>query len=154
MTLEEEVEAILEADDELVALATGGIYADQFVGVEGFHRGEHSKTADAFDENGELKPCILIREGAEVPYGNVRNPMQGYMAVAQGFSLYFFQMRDRDQIDLMKDRTFQLLEGVRVGRSYPVWKVGQTSPVPDSGPLLNSTSFRQDWMRVRMLVTS
>lgn len=152
MTLEEEVKAILEADAELVALATGGIYSDKFIGVEGFHRGEHSKTAAAFNEDEMLKPTILIREGPEVPYGNIRNPQQGFKAVAQGFSLYFFQMRNDDIIQAMKVRTEELLEGKRVGRSFPVWTVGESPALPDAGPLLNSTALRQDYLRVRMKI--
>lgn len=151
MSLEDEVKALLDADPTLLALAEGGVYSDAYLGVEGFHRGVDSRSAAAFDVEGKLLPCILIREGPELPYGNARNDSQGFIAVGQGFGIFYFQMRGRERIDLMKGRVLELLSGKRVGRGYPVWKTGETSAIPDSGPILNSTSLRQDWLRVRTL---
>lgn len=148
MTREAEIKAIFMADPEMRSILTGGVYTEQEVGVEGIRRGEGTPTENAFDERGQIKPTALIREGNVLPYGNVRIPKEKYTAISQVVSIFFFQMRGWEIVEAAKIRSYELLEGVRLDESYPIWWVFETPPVPDSGPILNSTTLRQDWMVV------
>lgn len=150
MSKEEIVRDRFLADETLRGLAEGGIYIDELVGVEGLRRGEHSPTNPAFLPDGSLKPTILIRQGGILPYGNVRSQKDKIVAVSQLVSVFYFQMRGHEIIDAMKQRGYVLLEHVRLGKTYPAWWAFETPPVPDSGPVLNSTVLRQDWMVVFM----
>lgn len=150
MTIEEQIVAVLEADNELMALLTGGVYTYQEIGVEGFRRGAESPTSAAFDENGELLPSALVRESGVVPFGNVRNPAKGFMAQTQLVAIYLHEMRGHEVITPASERIYELLENRRLVSTYPMWFNAQTAAIPDSGPILNSTSITQDWMVVSM----
>lgn len=52
----------------LVAILTGGIYQASALSPLGITR---ETTAAAFDANGYLKPCALVRQGAIIPTGDV-----------------------------------------------------------------------------------
>lgn len=149
MTREEEFKAALLADDEFVALMTGGIYTDEETGVEGLNRGEGSPTAAAFDDKGFIKPCCVIREDAINPYGGITLLRDKIAATSQLVHLIFYQHRRHDQIFLAKARSYTVLQGYRdISDAYPIWWVYDTSPYPDMGPVKNSTMLRQDWQVV------
>lgn len=148
MNREEQVKAIFEADAELMALLPGGVYTESELGVESIRRGEGVLTEAAFDVDGKLIPCAFIRESGEETFRNVMNISDQFTAVSQIVAVYFFQMRDSDIVMEAKLRSFQLLMGVRLGRSFPIWLMTETAPIPDTGPIANSTTLRQDWMVV------
>ena len=150
MSKEEDVAVLLRADATLTALLTGGIYTEEELGVEGFRRGEDSPCDAAFDDDGLLKPCALVRETGDTPFGDVRNLADRFTAMSKMVIIFFFQMRGHDVIDLAKVESYRILEGVRLGRTYPIWLVGETSPVPDGGPIANSTMTRQDWLVISL----
>lgn len=149
MSYEDDVRDILAADAAMQALMTGGFYTEQQVGVEGIRRGDDVPTELAFDERGELKGTVLVREGNALPYGTVRSQRDKITAMSKLVSIYFFEMRGHEVVDAAKNRAYALLEGIRLPtKSYPIWLVAETPPVPDTGPIANSTTIRQDWMVV------
>lgn len=150
MTKEAEAKAILLADPTIMAILEGGVYTEEELGVEGIRRGDDVPTSAAFDVEGKLLPCAFIRESGEETYRNVQNPSQGFAAVSQIVVIYFFQMRGSDLVMAAKLRAFEILTGRRLGRSYPIWLMTETAPIPDTGPITNSTTLRQDWMVVSM----
>jgi hypothetical protein len=145
------MKALLTADIPLMAILTGGIYTDQELGVEGIRRGGDNITENpsinAFDADGKIRPCALIREGNIVPYGNIRSE-DGFTAVSQTVMIYLIEMRGHDQVDLAKERIKVVLKDKRLGRSYPIWWLFDSLPVPDAGPILNSTVIQQVWQVV------
>lgn len=145
MTKESEIAALLLADAPLVAILTGGIYTDQEIGVEGIRRGEDSPTEAAFDVDGRLLPCAVVRQRGEFPYGDWRSLKEKTVAVSQVVEVYYYEFRGHDQIDLAKYRACEVLEGVRLTDSYPIWWIMETSHIPDVGPVMNATVLRQDW---------
>jgi hypothetical protein len=152
MTREAEMKALLIADAPLMAILTGGIFTEQELGVEGIRRGGDNTTENpsknAFDAEGRIKPTLLIREGNVVPYGDLRSGDGEFIAVSQTLMLYFMEFRGHDQIDLARDRVKVVLKEKRLGRSYPVAWLFDSLPVPDSGPVLNSTTATQVWQCV------
>lgn len=148
MTREAEVKVLLLADPTVTAIVEDRIYTEGEIGIEGIRRGDDSPTNNAFDADGMILPSIFVREGSLIPYGNVRSLKDKFIALSQMVSLYFIEFRGSDQILLLKDRTCEILEGIRLGRSFPIWWVSETPPVPDTGPVANSTTLRQDWIVV------
>lgn len=148
MSREDEAAVILRADATLTAILTGGIYTDEELGVEGIRRGVDSPADAAFDADGILLPCLLLREGSISPYGNVRNVHDKFSAISQLLSCYVFEFRGHVSIDLARARVFELLEGVRLGRSYPIWMAFESPVIPDGGPVANSSVQRLDWLIV------
>ena len=61
MSRETDFETRMEADATLAAILTGGVYTSGAVGELGITR---ETTSAAFDSNGYLKPCALVRQCA------------------------------------------------------------------------------------------
>lgn len=144
MTREEQIKDLMLADATLMALLDGGVYTEQEVGVEGIRRGPDSPTADAFNADGTLRTCALVREGPLAPMAGTRTA-NGSHALMQTIYIYFYEMRGKDEILPAKDRTFQVLNRVKLTRTYPIDWSFETAPVPDAGPIINSTALRQEW---------
>lgn len=110
MSLEDDFIAAMEMDDLLVAALTGGIYSALLVGEI-----SRQVTPNAFDVNGELSPCALVKMGVEVPRGpypdSVQTPVQ----------LFFYQQRTATEIDDAMSICFDLFNRARVGTG--TWQV-------------------------------
>lgn len=148
MSREEIVANLLRADSEWTDLFTGGTYTDEQLGVEGLRRGEDSPCAQAYDDDGLLRPCAVVRQSGELPFGDVRNMADGFVAMSQMVMVYTFQMRGHEIVDTGKLISYRILEGQRLQKTYPIWMVAESPPIPDGGPIANSTMFRQDWIAV------
>ena len=154
MTREAEVKALMLADPTLEALLPGGVYTEQEVGVEGIRRGTSSPTADAFNADGTLRTCALVREGPIAPMAGTRVVPDKAVGLMQTIYIYFYEMRGKDEIVPAKERTVVVLENVRLTASYPMHWAFETPPIPDAGPIINSTGLRQEWNVVSFRVAA
>ena len=107
MSISDSVKTVLEADVTLMALLTGGVYAN----------GEITKqaTAAAFDANGEIKPCALVNEGTELPIGPHIYGVQTAVVV------YVYQREGFDVIEPASSRIYALLHYQKIGSK--TWNV-------------------------------
>lgn len=144
-TKEQDVVAVLEADGTLMAILTGGVYYDEEIGIQGFHRGDDSTTDAAFNADGNLLPCAVVRQGPELAMAGIRDPGEKIVGLAQPIEIYFYQERDKDQILLARKRVYDLLEQRRLPGTYPLTWVSDSPAFYDVGPIANSTTLRQDW---------
>lgn len=78
----DDILAPLQADDELMELLTGGIYTAMEI--------SRQLTPDAFDVNGELLPCGLLKTGNETKIGpyldSVQTPIAVYLYQSSGYA--------------------------------------------------------------------
>jgi hypothetical protein len=109
MSRESEVAAYLRLDATLMAILTGGIYEYMEIMPEGIRRGADSPTVSAFDANGYLKPCALVKEASLVPYGNLYDEVEKITSTSQRVEIFFYQDRGYSAIQTAKERTYQLL---------------------------------------------
>jgi hypothetical protein len=150
MSRESEIATLLLADAPLVAILTGGIYTDEELGVEGIRRGDGSPTENAFDTDGVLKPMAVVRQRGENPYSDVRFQRDKITATSQVVMVYFYEFRGHSEIEAAANRTYEILEGERLERSYPLVWLGDSPPFPDTGPVTNSTSVFQEWQIITL----
>jgi len=108
MSLSDDVRAVLVADVTLMALLTGGVYND----VEEISR---QNTPGAFDANGEVEPCALIKIGTETPRGPFIHSVQTPVLI------YFYEYSDFTSIDIALVRVYGLLHDQKVGGA--TWRV-------------------------------
>lgn len=148
MSREQQVKDILVNDPTIMALLTGGVYTEQEVGIEGIRRGDNSPSGAAYDSSGRLLGCALIREGGVIPFNSIRSISDRFAAITQTVSIYFYEMRGMDIVKPASERSYELLEGAQLPPSYPIWMEAETPPIPDDGPMMNSTVLRQDWIIV------
>jgi hypothetical protein len=145
MSRESEVAAYLRLDATLMAILTGGIYEYMEIMPEGIRRGADSPTLSAFDANGYLKPCALVKEASLVPYGNLYDEVEKITSTSQRVEIFFYQDRGYSAIQTAKERTYQLLTAYRFARAYPARNVLDSQPMADMGPLAGNSTIKQDW---------
>ena len=108
MSLRDDIKAVLDGDDDLMEMITGGVYID----ISELSR---QSAPGAFDANSEIKPAILIKEGNEMPDGpysrSVRTPL----------TLYFYQLTGFDVIDAAMNRVLDLLHEQKIGDN--TWQI-------------------------------
>lgn len=95
--------AYLRADATLAALLPGGIYDAQEVSEI-----SRQNTPGAFDSNKELRPCMLIRLGPDVPDG-IRD------ASRLELHCYSYARRPAPMLTQVARRLYQLLHERRIG---------------------------------------
>lgn len=115
MTILSAIKTRLEADATLVAAATGGIYDYTETGALGIGR---TNTPSAFDSNGVIKPCILLRARALVPDFQLRDSSGQYSSARQTIEVYLFQDNAYTTIATMKDRVYALLHETQVTGAF------------------------------------
>ena len=114
MSLSDDIKTALEDNDDLMTLLTGGIFNE----VEEVSR---QNTPEAFDANGEIQPCALIKLGVETKTGpharSVRTP----------FRIYFYQRQGYDVIDPAMNLVFDDLNDKQIGAR--VWNIEYGSEI-------------------------
>jgi hypothetical protein len=105
---------ILEADATLVALATGGIFTYDETGRMGIGR-SNTLTSGAFESDGRIKPCLLIKVRSSTPFGNVADDAARISSARDMLEVWAYQDAALTTLTSMLDRVYTLLQGQRLG---------------------------------------
>lgn len=116
MSMRETVKTALENDATLAGVLTGGVWSETEI--------SRVETAGAFDANGEVLPCALVREETETPWGPLPTSSRLYLAI------YLYQRRGYDRIDAAMERIFTLLHQQKLGQAH-VWEITHADDVRD-----------------------
>lgn len=116
MTLESDFKDLMEADDDLMDLLSGGVY-------EAIQVGEISRqrTPGAFDSNKELEPCALVKMGVEIPRGPYVTSVQTSVQV------FFYEHLSSVNIDAAMEIVYFMFNGAKVGEG--VWRIEHESSI-------------------------
>jgi hypothetical protein len=124
MSIKRATQAVLAhllADETFTAPLTGGVYA---VGVDGVQEISRQSTPAAFDANGELLPCCLIKLETTVPIGPYKTSARQYLI------LYVYQRGDWDVIDDTIDQAITLLNDQTIPDAA-IWSINWDDLVTD-----------------------
>lgn len=122
MTILSAIKTILEADATLLATATGGVWDWDESGAQGINR---TSTTAAFDSNGVIKPCVLLKARAENPDFILRDPSNKYNSTRQVIEVWLYQDNAYSSITTMKTRIYALLAETQVtGAFWVSWAGG------------------------------
>lgn len=121
MSVVSAAKAVLEADGTLVALATGGIWDKSETGAYGISR---TKTPAAYDSNGIIKPCVLLKQRFASRDGVLDDDELQYVSVDAMLEVWAYEYSGFDNIDAMKNRIFTLLHGTQLTGTFQVKWVG------------------------------
>lgn len=142
MAREDDFHARMIADATLMAILTGGVFTSGAVGLEGISR---ETTPAAFDANGYLKPCALVRQRGRVPDNNVRDYQAQKTSTAQVVEIYLYQDVGYTAIDAAITRLYTLLEGHLFADTFEVQLVNVIDRTRDEGALTGASLARLDW---------
>jgi hypothetical protein len=117
LSIRETIKAALEADETLAGLLTGGIWTGESeISREG--------TPGAFDGNGEILPCALVKEESQAAHGPLDDSARLYLVI------YLYQRRGYGSIDAARERMFELLQLQKLGMSG-VWEIRWADDAPN-----------------------
>lgn len=102
--MRETIKAALEADATLMATLTGGVYTETIT---------RQRTPGAFDANGELLPCALVRVERDAQHGPYTGP--DTLSARVYIVVYFYQQSGYGVIDAALDRVRALLHRAKLG---------------------------------------
>ena len=117
--MRETIRAALDADETFAGLMSGGVYAGVTI--------SRSRTPGAYDANGELLPCALVRIEADTQHG----PYTGADTTSTRLFvvLYCYQRSGYDAIDPALDRAKAILHRSQLGTG--TWDVSWASDSSD-----------------------
>jgi hypothetical protein len=143
MSRESEFRTVLVADATLMAILTGGIFMVGTVGRNGI---TSEAAPAAFDTDGNLKPCALIRQRDLVPDQQVQDFGSKTASAGQTIEIWVYQEINYDKIDLALPRIYSLLQGLDTfaGGFEAEW-TGTIDRLQDDGALAGASVARQDW---------
>jgi hypothetical protein len=142
MSREEDFAARMLADTTLMQTLTGGVFTSGTVGINGITR---DVAPTAFDANGYLEPCALVRQRGNVPDGNVRDGMAQTTSAIQVVEIYVYEDTGYTNIDAALARMYVLFEGYAFSDSFPVELSNVIDRQRDTGALNGASLARQDW---------
>ena len=104
----------LQSDNELMSILPGGIHS----GVIEISR---QSAPGAFDANGELQPCLLVKSGTATPFGPFTH------SHSQTIEMYLYQRNGYDVITAAARRIYELLHNQRIEpiTGYGSWPMRQ-----------------------------
>lgn len=135
----------IQADATLMALLTGGAYASQNLTREGITR---ETTPGAFDSNGYLRPCALVRQRGQVADGMVRDGMAQTVSTRQVVEVYLYQDGGYSTLDAAAARLYTLFEGhafTGASGSFPCEWLGTLDRLRDNGALNGAALARMEF---------
>ena len=114
----QEIVQLLQSDSQLAAILTGGVYRAAEI--------SRQATPDAYDEWRELKPCALVRQESQTPWGPYEHSGRLYVTV------WFYQRSGYDAIEAARKRVYALLHRQRITpESGSAWDVVHVNDLLD-----------------------
>ena len=112
------VVAVLEGDETLMATLTGGVHTATEI--------NRQLTPTAFDDNGEIEPCALVKFETEGPWGVHDHSARLF------FSVMFYERSGYTSIETARARVYSLLHRQRVTpASGGCWEIRHSDDVLD-----------------------
>lgn len=124
---------LLSQDQELMSLLTGDLHQALEVGLI-----SRQNAPDAFDSDGEIQPCGLLRYSVSTPI----DPYPGGQRLYFGILLY--ERHGYETIDLARRRIWQLLHRVKltpVDTDQRSWEIQHADDVMDARDLALNCSM-------------
>ena len=133
--------AILEADTTLLATATGGVWDYDETGKAGISR---TLTAAAFDSNGLIKPCVLLKLRDAIPDGQLADDASQTVSLREVLECWFYQDTGYAAIETMRNRVYVKLQAVQLTGTYGCWWAGDVRGARDTE--LDASVERSDYL--------
>jgi len=140
---EEQIAALLQADSSLTAILSGGIFIAGDLGAAGISR---DATPAAFDADGYLLPCAIVKQRGDVPTfeaGDIAGQVTSANVVVE---IYIYEDTTYAAIDAAKPLIYGLLQGAVLSDSFEIYLSNTLSRQRDTGALQDNSLERVDYV--------
>ena len=111
---EEEVRDVLRADEDLAALASGGVYAFSELGTEGLN--DSATTPDVWT-GGVFNACIVVKQRRRVPTGQLSST-KWQVTDTQQIVMVWAYAYDETTVEAIQDACYALLQGYKLSDAW------------------------------------
>lgn len=126
----------------LMAILTGGVFTAGAVGIDGITR---NATPAAFDANGFLRPCALVKERGLIPDSMVADGLAQVASAGQTVEVWLYELVGYTAIDAALARLKHLFYGYSLTDSFPIEWTNTINRQRDTGALANASLARIDF---------
>lgn len=103
-------------------------------------------TPEAFDADGYLQPCALVKQAGEIPDGNVKDYDAQLLSINQRVEIWLYQDQGYDAIDAAASRLFVLFQGHQFDDTYEIYLANNLDRQRDNGALDGAAFRKLDWV--------
>lgn len=140
---EDDFKARMVADvANLMLILTGGVFTSGGVGLDGISR---DSAPDAFDADGFLQPCALVKQAGNIPDGQVVDYAAQVASANQRVEIWLYQDRGYDAIDAAAARLYTLFQGHVLTGTFEIRLANVLDRQRDEGSLSGASTARLDW---------
>jgi hypothetical protein len=140
---ESEIAAILQGDSGLMATLSGGLYVYGDLGPAGITR---DSTPAAFDPDGYLLPCAIVKQRGDIPTFEAGDTAGQVTSGNQVCELWLYQDTTYTAIDAAKPIIYRLLQGAVLPDSFEIYLANTLSRQRDTGALQDASMERVDYV--------
>lgn len=142
MSREADFATRMTGDTALMAILTGGVYQSGVVGEDGITRGA---TPAAFDTNGWLEPCCLLKQRGRVPTSEVVDYLAQVVSTNQVVEVWLYEDSGYTNIDAAVNRLYALFQGYSFSDTFEVALANLIDRERDQGALKGRSLARMDF---------
>lgn len=142
MSRESDFATRMTGDATLMAILTGGVFKSESIGLEGITR---ATATGAFDTNGYLKPCALVKQRGLIPDGQIADGISQKTSAAQVVEVWLYQDQLYTSIDSAMARLYTLFQGYQLSDTFPIEWVNTIDRQRDDGALKGKSLARMDF---------
>lgn len=132
MSRENDFATRMSSDTPLMAILTGGVHKYSATADTGITR---ETTPTAFDANGWLKPCALVKQRNLITTTDVVDYVQPVQSNRQIIEVRLYQRSEYSSIDTAKARLRALFHGHQFSDSFEVKLIEINERLKDAGTL-------------------
>lgn len=143
MSREGDFASRMTGDATLMAILTGGVFTSGGVGIDGITRGA---APSAFDANGYVKPCALVRQRGLIPDFQIEDGLAQVASAGQTVEIWLYEDKTYTAIDAALARLYVLFYGYPFADSFPCEWVFTIDRQRDTGALANASLARIDFL--------
>lgn len=132
MSFDSTLKTLFLADSTLTTALTGGIYTWEDTGRLGFSR---QSTPNAYDSNGLLRPCLIIKTRDEIAQYEIPDADFQFVDTKAVVELWFYDDGNNSYttIKSAQDRCYVLLQDRRIGSAFYCQIIGHLLDRRDQG---------------------
>lgn len=142
VAIEDDFRTRMIGSTTLMAILTGGVHVSGTVGPLGITR---ETTPSAFDANGWLKPCALVKQAGNIPTFDVQDHDSQLVSARQRVEIWLYQDRGYTAIDAAYALIYALFQGKPVGDTFEAVLVNDIDRQRDMGALAGASMRRLDF---------
>lgn len=148
MAIEDDFATRMTADATLMLILTGGVFKSGTVGPLGITR----ETAAGAFSGGYLRPCALVKQGGNVPTGDIEDYTDQSTSASRRVEVWLYEdSPGYTNIDAAAQRIYDLFQGHQLTGTFEIRLANVLDRQRDEGSLSGASMARMDFQVISII---